>query len=105
VPLLPAALVSSLAWRFGRGPILAGLLGGAVFGAVCQIVWPSFGVSGGVLLGAPFAAVGMALGGRLGGLLTQPTARRSVALALVSLLAPFASGAVDLVLRLSTPWG
>jgi hypothetical protein len=62
-------------------------------------------VAGGVLLGAPFAVLGMVLGGHPGGLMTQPTARRSEALAFVSLLAPFASGAVDLVLRLRTPRG
>ena len=107
IPLLPAALTAALAWRLGRGSLVAGAAAGAVFGLASQLIWPAGGPLGGplagMLLGAGFAALGVLAGSRLAGILEQPTARSCVALATVALVAPFASGAVDLFLRLRTP--
>jgi hypothetical protein len=104
IPVLPATLVSMLWWRLGRGPLEAAAVGGAVFGLACQLVWPTVGPLVGALIAAPFAALGVAAGTQIVGTLLRPNARGCIALAAVALSAPFASGAVDLYLRLRTPW-
>ncbi len=104
IPLLPAALASFLARRAGQGEVVAASVGGAVFGALSQLIWPTIGPIPGAVLGVPFAVLGSMLGGKLAELLEQPTQRGCAALAAVALVAPFATGLVDLYLRLRTPW-
>jgi hypothetical protein len=106
-PLLPAALAAVPLWRFGRVTLVAGAVSGAVFGLTSQLIWPAAGPLGGPLIGAllgvPFAVLGMMAGSRIARILEQPTSRPCATLAAVALAAPFASGAVDLYLRLRTP--
>lgn len=103
IPILPAALVSALAWTSGRGHLVSAFAGGATFGLCCQLLWPSVGLTVGLAIGATFATLGALAGRQVGATLVRPTARRCVALALASLIAPLASGVIDLYLRSHTP--
>lgn len=103
VPILPAALTTAAFWRLRYGWIAAMAAGGAVFGLVSQLVWPSVGLAAGVVLGAPFAALGSVIGAQLGLVLIHPSARRCAVLAGVALALPFVSGIADLYLRFQTP--
>lgn len=104
LPLLPAALVAALCWRSRLPEALAVALGGAAFGVLTQLAWPSIGVAPAAIVGGLAAAGGALLGRRLGDLLAHPTRRGSVVLAAVAVGAPLVTGAVDLYLRLRTPW-
>lgn len=105
IPLLPAALVAAVLWRFNQGPRTVAGVSGAAFGLLCQAIWPApGGPVVAMVLGAAFAVLGTLAGARLASILERPTARSCTVLAAVSLAAPFVSGAVDLYLRFRTPW-
>lgn len=104
VPLLPAALGWALTLWLTKRPLLAGLVGGAVFGLACNAIWPSVGPVGSMLVAAPVVAFGTMAGSALWDTIERPTRRRGLVLAAVAIVAPLLTGCVDLYLRLNTPW-
>ena len=92
-----------VALEIGRGRLAAGVAAGAVFGFISLLVWPFGNVVGGAILGGICGGVGTFAGAALAGILHRPAARGCAALAAISLIVPFASGAVDLFLRFHTP--
>ncbi len=64
-PLLPAALAAGLIWKSGRGHLLAGVVGGAVFGLLSLLAWPFGNVVGGAILGGICGGIGAFAGAAL----------------------------------------
>jgi hypothetical protein len=105
IPLLPSTLVAVLLWRLSRGPRTVAAISGALFGLLCQLIWPTpAGPVLGMVCGALFALLGTLAGAWLSTILERPAARPCATLATVSLCIPILTGAVDLYLRLRTPW-
>jgi hypothetical protein len=105
LPLVPAALAFLLA-RLVRIPERwAWLPVGLVYGFCVVAIWGPYRPLGGllILLAAPIVLAGVSLGGWIFGVLERPGYGRVWVLLLMGVAVPFATGTVDLYLRLNTP--
>jgi hypothetical protein len=105
LPLLPAALAFVLARLVRIGERWAWLPAGLVYGFFVVAIWGPYRPVGGllILLAAPVVLVGASLGDWIFGVLERPGYGRLWALLLIGVAVPFATGIVDLYLRLNTP--
>jgi hypothetical protein len=104
LPVLPAALVLTLALKLGWSERRAWCAAGLVFGLLMYLVW---GAQPWAMLLTPLAAPAMLAGAWVGARIFQtlerPTELSAKALVLVAVVMPLLTGALDLYLRTHTP--